>query len=345
MAKLATADAKAEALEAMKAAAKDMGLTTSELADMLAVEREIAALNADNSRADDRDETDRRKVLARADRTAEAYGTWKGSPEARERAREAREAIRNDRARVAARKIVRALPITADAVVTTFVGWEVVEIREVRKADNPDAIARRLSSATAREAKAIANRVEAEANAEAKTVMGRTPKAEAEALEIAKARADREIARVAKLRKQLALATGAKVADGLTSFPVGEVRVSLNPQSMANRVAKLAGSLPTRKDVHPFRYELRERHIPRVPYGKPYGGEAEVLRMEAEAEAEAVRAEARREANARAKAKWEAHQAKVEAEAKARKQETRTAYLAREAMRKREARRAAKAHR
>ena len=259
--------------------------------------------------------------------------------------REARQAVKNDRARIASRKIAKALPLTADAVVTTFVGWEVVEVRKVVKADNPDAIARRLSSAVAREAKALANRAEAEAIAEAKTVMGRTPKAEADALEIAKARADREIARVAKLRKQLALATGAKVADGLTSFPVGEVRVSLNPQSMANRVAKLATALPARKDVHPFRYELRERHIPLVPYGKPYGGEAEVLRTEAEAEAEAVRAEARKQANERAKAAWEARQAEVAAEAEARKLETRTAYLAREAMRKREARRAAKNHR
>ena len=342
MGKLATADAKAEAMRAMRQAAEDMGITASELADMLAVERELAAMQADNSRADDRDESNPRKVLARADRTAEAYGTWKGSPEARERAREAREAVKNDRARVASRKIARALPLTADAVVVTHVGWEVVELRKVQKADNPEAIARRLSSATAREAKALANRAEAEAIAEARTVMGRVPKAEAEALEIAKVRADREIARVAKLRKQLALATGAKVADGLTSFPVGEVRVSLNPQSMANRVAKLATELPTRKDVHPFRYELRERHIPRVPYGKPYGGEAEVLRAEAEAEAEAIRAEARKQANARAREAWEARQRELEAEAEARKQETRTAYLAREAMRKREARRAAK---
>lgn len=342
MGKLATAEAKAEAIRAMREAAKDMGLTASELAEMIQVEREMMALNTDHSRADDRDETDRRKVLARADRTAEAYGTFRSDPEARQRAREAREAVKNDRARIASRKIARALPLTADAVVSTFVGWEVVEIRKVAKADNPEAIARRLSSATAREAKAIARRAEAEAEAEAKTVMGRTPKAEAEALEIAKARADREIARVAKLRKQLAMATGAKVADGLTSFPVGEVRVSLNPQSMANRVAKLATGLPVRKDVHPFRYELRERHIPRVPYGKPYGGEAEVLRAEAIAEAEAIRAEARKQANERAKAAWEARQAAEAAEAEARKQETRTAYLAREAMRKREARRAAK---
>ena len=81
MGKLATADAKAEAIRAMREAAKDMGLTASELADMIRVEREIVALNSDNSRADDRDETDRRKVLARADRTAEAYGTFRSDPE------------------------------------------------------------------------------------------------------------------------------------------------------------------------------------------------------------------------------------------------------------------------
>ena len=52
MAKLATADAKAEAIRAMREAAKDMGLTASELADMVRIEREIAALNMDHSRAD-----------------------------------------------------------------------------------------------------------------------------------------------------------------------------------------------------------------------------------------------------------------------------------------------------
>lgn len=338
-----TMDRKAAKL-AMLEAAKDMGISASELAEMVEVEREIAKLETPIPARDNRDESDRRKVLKRADRVAESYGTFKPDHHKRESVREFREAVKRDQAVHASRKIIRAIPRNLDAVVTTRVGLGVVEINRVFRADNPEAIARKLSSATAREASALEARATAEAEAEAKTVMGRTPKAEADAVEAAKVRADRQVARVAKLRKQLAQATGMRVADGMTYSPVGEVLVSLRPQSMANRVAVLSTRLSIRQDVHPFRYELRERHIPRVPYGKPYGGEAAYLLYESMMEAEAKREAAREAAKEKADAAYGAHVAKLEAEAEAKREVTRSEYKAREAMRKREARRRAKSH-
>lgn len=337
---------KEKARKAMREAAKDMGISVTEFAEMIEYEKALVEMDAAPRRRNDgaRDEEGHLAVSEKAAELLPIHPEGK----ARKAMKAARKAARKDAAVIASRKIIRALPLTADAVVSTRIGWEIVTISRVENAPAVAPIRRRLKAAEAAEAEALEAREAAEAAAARKTVLKRTPKAEAEAVSRAAAVADKKALKVRKLRKALKAAEAARVAGKKTSVRVGDVRVQLNPQSMANRVAKIARKIPTRKDVMPIRDTLKMRHGARVPFGFISHPEAEYLRYVAMVEAEAARAAAIEKAEARKAEIVAAMVAAAYAESEAlvaAREATASAYKARRAMAARERRRNAKLRR
>lgn len=238
----------------LKAIARDMGIPVSKL------RREVG--NAKIARLSIPQRAEEKKTIERrADNVAEKFGTYKFDSAANEWSRISRDAMRNDKAAIAARKIIRAIPADKAALVTTRRGYEVVTISRVEKAANPDTIRRQLEKAIEREKAAMNRRADAEENEARKTNLKRAPKDAVRLSKRLSAVADREHARVRKLRRKLARATSQNVARGMTYSRVGDVRLSLKPQSMANQVARLCADIPARKDVHPFRELPRLRQV------------------------------------------------------------------------------------
>jgi hypothetical protein len=237
---------KPEYLAMAKGIAKDMGIPVARLlrdAGMMKVMR----LENVELREDVKD------VERRADNVAEKFGTFNSDKAANTWARISRDSMRNDKAAIAARKIIRAIPRDKAALVTTARGYEVVTIHRVERAANVDAIKRQLAKAVEIEKAAMAARESAESDEARKTNLNRAPKAAVSRSKRRSAVADTAHARVRFLRRKLARATSQKVARNLTYERVGDVRLSLRPQSMANQVARLSANIPARKDIHPFR--------------------------------------------------------------------------------------------
>jgi hypothetical protein len=338
-----------QVLAALRQAARDMGVPARELADMVRAERvmmeaEAPVITARPTSAPEAPDSIRKQ----ADKVSEKFGTFRADELKRKRAQNWRNIAGQDKAVIAARKIFRAIPSTTNVIVSTRIGWEIVTISRAERAENVETIRKQLARAEAIESTALDARAQAEAEAERRTILKRVPRENSEAVKRASSVADKASTRVMKLRKRLSHASSKHVALGLTSERVGEIRVSLRPQFMANRTAKIVRDLPTREDVHPFRYELKLRHGARVPFGFISQPEAEYLRYLAEAEAEAIRERAReiaaeRQAEAeRARiALWEAEQL----QAREAQELTRSAYKQRRAMAQRERRRSAKLRR
>jgi hypothetical protein len=255
-------------------------------------------------------------VNRRADNVAEKFGTFGIDREMNEWSTALRDVMRENRTAIMARKITRAIPATKAALVTTKIGYDVVTISRVEKAANVDSIRRQLAKAIERENAAMAAREAAEELEARKTNLERAPKAVKAASKRRSVLADREHARVRFLRRKLARAASQRVANNLTYSRVGDVRLSLNPQSMANQVARLVADIPDRKDVHPFRELPRIRKVTGTTataiIGKP---ENELIWQEDKAVLDAARKE-RDEKAAAEKARIAAIEA---AEEKARK--------------------------
>jgi hypothetical protein len=269
---------------------------------------------------------DRKTQLRRADNVAEKFGTFDSDRENNEWSTALRNVMRESKAAIASRKIVRAIPATKAALVTTKVGYEIVTISRVEKAANVDAIRRQLARAIERENEAMEKRATAEDSEARKTNLERAPKAAVAASKRRSAIADREHARVRFLRRRLARATSQRVANNLTYSRVGDVRLSLRPQSMANQVARLASDIPARNDVHPFRELPRIRKVTGTTataiIGKP---ENELIWQEDKAVLDAARKE-RDNALAAERAAIAARDAEIES---ARKAELEAARIAR----------------
>jgi hypothetical protein len=291
------ATASYEAVKLRKQIARDMGIRLSAL--------KIPAM-PENAK----------DVNRRADNVAEKFGTFGIDREMNEWSTALRDVMRENRTAIMARKITRAIPATKAALVTTKIGYDVVTISRVEKAANVDSIRRQLAKAIERENAAMAAREAAEELEARKTNLERAPKAVKAASKRRSVLADREHARVRFLRRKLARAASQRVANNLTYSRVGDVRLSLNPQSMANQVARLVADIPDRKDVHPFRELPRIRKVTGTTataiIGKP---ENELIWQEDKAVLDAARKE-RDEKAAAEKARIAAIEA---AEEKARK--------------------------
>lgn len=238
----------------LKAVARDMGIPVARL------RRDVGNLKLARLEIPQRAE-DTKTQLRRADNVAEKFGTFAIDGRANKDAQLFRELYRTDKAAIAARKIVRAIPATKAALVTTRIGHEIVTISRVERAANIDSIRRQLARAIERETAAMEAREIAEATEARKTNLNRAPKAAVEASKRRSMLADREHARVRFLRRKLARAASQRVASGLTVSRIGDVRLSLRPQSMANQVARLVMDIPDRKDVNPFRELPRIRKV------------------------------------------------------------------------------------
>lgn len=335
-----------QVLAALRQAARDMGLPARELADMVRAERVMMEAEAPRITARPTSAPEAPATISNAaDKVSEKFGTFRADELKRKRAQNWRNIAGQDKAVIAARKIFRAIPATTNAIVSTRIGWEIVTISRAERAENVETIRKQLARAEATEAEAMEARAQSEAEAERRTILKRVPRENSEAVKRNSALADKASARVAKLRKRLNHASAKHVALGLTAERVGDIRVSLRPQYMANRTAKLVRELPTREDVHPFRYELKLRHGARIPFGYVSQPEAEYERYLAMVEAEAIRERAREIARERQAEAERARMALLEAEAmQAREiqESVRNAYKARRAMAARERRRNAK---
>lgn len=234
-----------------------------------------------------------RTISNSADKVSEKFGTFRAEELKRKRAQNWRNIAGQDKAIIMARKIFRAIPVATNAIVSTRIGWEVVTISKAERAENVETIRKQLARAEATEATALDARALAEAEAERHTILKRVPRENSEAVKRTSGIADKASARVTKIRKRLSHASAKHVAQGMTTERIGDVRVSLRPQSMANRTAVIVRECPTREDVHPFRYELKLRHGARIPFGFTSEPEAAYLRYLAELEAEAIRERAR----------------------------------------------------
>jgi hypothetical protein len=291
------ATASYEAVKLRKQIARDMGIRLSAL--------KIPAM-PENAK----------DVNRRADNVAEKFGTFGIDREMNEWSTALRDVMRENHTAIMARKITRAIPATKAALVTTKIGYDVVTISRVEKAANVDSIRRQLAKAIERENAAMAAREAAEELEARKTNLERAPKAVKAASKRRSVLADREHARVRFLRRKLARAASQRVANNLTYSREGDVRLSLNPQSMANQVARLVADIPDRKDVHPFRELPRIRKVTGTTataiIGKP---ENELIWQEDKAVLDAARKE-RDEKAAAEKARIAAIEA---AEEKARK--------------------------
>lgn len=297
----------------MKSVAKDMGISTRKLARDTLAARALVETKPRNRVIDQNDD---KAVRRNSDSVAEKYGTFKFDKAANEWARISRDAMRNDKAAIAARKICRAIPNDKAALVSTRRGYEIVTVSRVERAANVATIEKQLARAIEAEAEAMEKRADRVAVAEKRTNLNRTPKADKARANRASAVADRHSARVRKLRHKLNAAKSQKSAANLVAIRVADIRVSLRPQSMANRTALAVLELPTRKDVNPIREYPRIRKVTGTSAIGAIGSpEAELLRAEAEAEAEAlaaIEAEARAEKRAELTAKINAEIAEAE---------------------------------
>lgn len=295
-----------DAIRELKAVARDMGIKPRELA------REILSARAMEESPKTKkaiDQNDAKAVRRNSDKVAEKFGTFEFDRDNNEWSRVMRDAMRNDKAAIMARKIARAIPATKDAIVTTKLGYDVVTISRVEKAANVDVIKRQLAKAIQQESDAMNRRANVEAIEARKTNLGRAPKAVKAASKRLSVVADREHARVRKLRRKLARATSAKVANNLTYSRVGDIRLSLRPQSMANQVARVIMDIPDRKDVHPFRELPRVRAVTATSaIPTKWNGEAEYIRYCDLLELE----ETRRIARERHEAEKDAFMARIE---------------------------------
>lgn len=244
---------KQAAFDALKAAAKDMGMSVREFSRMVNCAKELERETKPRPALNQNDE----KAVARnSDKLAEKFGTVQSdiAGYGPQWARELRDAIRQDPAYKTARKIARAIPVTKDAVVTTRVGWQVVTISRVESAPNMRSLEKRYMLALRREREAVDILQAISEAAESRTALGNyVPKDDKKAIAIAAAKVTRAHNKTMTARVRLNAARELKQAAGKTAIPVGEVRTSLNPQSMANRVARIVANIPARKDVHPFK--------------------------------------------------------------------------------------------
>jgi hypothetical protein len=285
---------------------------------------------------------DPKTVLNRADNVAAKFGTFKYSKAENDYARISRDAMRNDRAAIAARKIARAIPADKAALVTTARGYEIVTISRIERAASIPAIERQLKTAIARQEAAMNNHENKAAIAARKTILARTPKEAAVRAARAAGIADRHTARVRYLRRKLNAAKRQQTAQNLVAVRVGDVRISLRPQSMANRVARLVADIPTRKDVNPIRDYLKCKHVPqigRTAETEYFRFEDERERAEKEAALEAESAERKAARRAEIAARIAANLEEMEL---ARKEKLRVEYNARQAMAAKERRRRSK---
>lgn len=244
---------KQAAYDAIKAAAKDMGMSVREFSRMVNCAKELERETKPRGPINQNDE---KAVSRNSDKLAEKYGTVKSdiAGYGPQWSRELRDAMRNNATYKTARKIARALPVTAAAIVTTRVGWEVVTISRVENAPNIKALEKRYRVALARETSAVANLQAISERAEKRTALENyVPKDDKKALAIAAAKVTKAHNKTATARVRLNTARELKSANGLTAVPVANIRVSLNPQSMANRVKLATREIPARKDVHPIK--------------------------------------------------------------------------------------------
>lgn len=323
-----------DAIRMLKDVARDMGISTRKLARETLSARAMADTPKPKLALD---QNDARAVSRNSDRVAEQFGTFASDRENAEWATVMRDAMRNDRAAIMARKIARAIPATKDAIVTTKLGYDVVTISRVERAANMATIRRQLDKAIQLESDAMNRRHNVEAIEAAKTNLNRAPKAAVAASKRASAVADREHARVRKLRRKMARAASQRVANNLTVARVGDVRLSLRPQSMANQVARLVMDIPDRKDTHPFREFPRVRAVTATSaIPTKWNPEAEYIRYLDLLELENTRAIARARHEAEKQAFMDQIEAMLNAErdaARAIKQaNTRAEYNARRAL-------------
>lgn len=240
--------------ESLAELADKLHVTPNALVKEIISQRRTIAMNAElPKRQLDYDNVE--QVNRNSDKLAEKFVTVRSDYEghSNEWATVLRDAMRNDKAAIAARKIIRAIPVELDTVVTTKLGHEIVTINKVETVPNPERIQAKLEFAKTRADRARAKLAEAIAQAESKTVLNRVPKELQERVDSRAAVLDKYNSRVTQLTKELADASKGHSAAGLRYSRIADVRLSLRPQSMANRVAVIARSLPTRNDVHPFR--------------------------------------------------------------------------------------------
>ena len=243
-----------ESKESLAELAAELHVSPRRLVSEIISQRRMVELEKETAKP----QLDQNNVVAIArhsDKLAEKFGTVNSDFEGHgpEWAKEMRDTMRKDPAAIAARKIIRALPIDCDCVVTTKLGWEVVTINRVESVPNPELIAAKLEFAKVNQKRAAEKLHAATIAAERKTNLRRMPKETKAELDSAAAKLDRRNAKVAKLESELAFAKKGASASGLRYVKVADVRLSLKAQYMANRVAKIARILPIRKDVHPFR--------------------------------------------------------------------------------------------
>src|SRR4030095_7397621 len=286
-------------------------------------------------------------VKARAERHDEIaeYITVRPGKELHTEAVARWEALRNDPAREFGAKVLKAIPRDKSAVVVTRPGWKTAEIHRVYKAESLPPLERKVEKARASAKAATEAYAEAEEAKARKTTLKRVPKAEAREAELRGAIADKANVKLRKLERKLVKATKAAKAAGLSHETIGNVDDYLRPVYLRKRVAKLSQKLELRKDVHPFRNEVKARHIPKVPFGFVSQPEAEYLRYLAEVEAEAARERAEAKARAMQEEIMNAVNAQLQMEAQeleSKRMATREAYKARRAMAAREHRRNAK---
>jgi hypothetical protein len=287
-----------KAAKAMADAAAGIGVSVSELAEAIAVERALVATSGGQS---DRPaaEAGQRSELDKAARADVAKWT--------------REALASEAAK-AGREALAAIGPRASAVVITKREAAAVAVAEVRPVPNLEAAAKRADVAAAR----LAEAREALAEAETKVAAAEATKA-VRPIREANREADRIAASVAKLAKRAeaadkALAAAASVAslpaaDGLIFVPVAAY-----PLAEADRASEL--ELPVRPDRMPARF------VERGPSAKvertasdPTGDSAAALadgyrRTLARAEALAAKLAARTSAEALEQAAAEAREAK-----------------------------------
>jgi hypothetical protein len=244
--------------ESLKELADELQVSPRRLVQEIISQRRIVAMEQSTPKRE-LDQNNAIAVNRHSDKMAEKFGTVKPDitsnlgEYAIVRATAFRDSMRKDPAAIAARKIIRALPLDCDCVVTTKVGYDVVTINRVESVPSPELIQIKLESAQIQANRANAQLRIAQAAADAKTVLNRVPKELKQRVERRAAVADKFNARVAELRKELAFASKGHSANGKRYVAVGDVRLSLKAQYMANRVAKLARIIPVRNDVHPFR--------------------------------------------------------------------------------------------
>lgn len=276
--------------DAMRQAAKDMGISVTELSSAILTERELA-----NWDKPDKDalhlRPEPKDVKARAERHDEIaeYIAVRPDKETHEIAVANWESMRNDPARQFGAKVLKALPRELNAVVVTKPGWKTAEIHRVYKAESLPPIERKVNKARIEAEAAIAAYAEAEAAKVRKTTLKRVPKAEQRECELRGAIADKASTKLRKMERKLVKATKAAKAAGMSHESIGNVDDYLKPLYMRKRIAKLSQKLERRNDVHPFPDQIKARHIPKVPFGFTSHPEAEYLRYLAERQAEALR--------------------------------------------------------